>query len=143
MPKIRRPKKKGVANKAWRPAEVDAYINGTRELKVGGAGLRKAVALAYYGALRKSDVVKVPKTARRGDAIDMEMINKNGRPLTIFEAKRLTAILNEPDEIQLGRADKAEGRKVGGTLVLNRLGQPNTEEKEPSRLLRIGVVDGR
>ena len=64
------------------------------------------MALAYYGGLRKADVVRVPKTARVGGSIDMDMINKNGKELSIFEARRLTAILNEPDDIQMGRAAK-------------------------------------
>lgn len=102
VPKIRRPKKLGVANKAWRPEEVDAFFKATHELQ-GGSGLCKAVALAYYGGLRKEDVVRVPKTARVNGSIDFDMINKNGKELSIFEAKRLTAILNEPDQIQMGR----------------------------------------
>ncbi len=128
VPKIRRPKNKGVANKAWRPAEIEAYLKATYRLTFGGSGLRKAVALAYYGGLRKADVVRVPKVARVGGTIDMDMINKNGKELSIFEARRLTAILNEPDAIQMGRAAKRTGRKVGKTLVLNRLGQPYTED---------------
>ncbi len=137
VPKIRRPKNKGVANKAWRPAEVDAYLKATRELKTGGSGLRKAVALAYYGGLRKADVVRVPKLARQGGSIDMDMINKNGKELSIFEARRLTAILNEPDEIQMGRAAKAKGRTIGKTLVLNRLGQSYTEDGLDSSFDRV------
>jgi hypothetical protein len=137
IPKIRRPKRAGVANRAWRAGEVAAFITATRKLKVGGSGLRKAVALAYYAGLRKADVVRVPKTARTGGAIDMDRINKNGRELSIFEAKRLTEILNEKDEIQMGRAAKRTGRKVGATLVLNRLGQPYTEDGLDSSFDRI------
>lgn len=137
VPKIRRPKRAGVANKAWRASEVDAYIAATRALKVGGSGLRKAVALAYFAGLRKADVVRVPKVARIGGTIDMERINKNGRELSIFEAKRLTAILNEKDDIQMGRAAKRTNRKVGATLVLNRLGQPYTEDGLDSSFDRI------
>jgi hypothetical protein len=48
------------------------------------------------------------KTARVGGSVDLDMINKNGKELSIFEAKRLTAILNEPDDIQMGRAAKAK-----------------------------------
>ena len=102
VPKIRRPKKLGVANKAWRPEEVDSFLKATHELQGSGSGLRKAVALAYYGGLRKEDVVRVPKTARSGGSIDMDMINKNGKELSIFEAKRLTAILNEPTRSRWG-----------------------------------------
>lgn len=137
VPKIRRPKNKGVANKAWRPAEVDAFIKATYELSTGGSGLRKAVALAYYGGLRKADVVRVPRAARRGGSIDMDMINKNGKALSIFEARRLTAILNEKDDIQMGRAAKRSGRKIGATLVLNRLGQPYIEDGLDSSFDRI------
>lgn len=146
VPKIRRPKKLGVANKAWRPAEVDAFIKATYDIPFGGSGLRKAVALAYYGGLRKEDVVRVPKIARSNGSIDMDMINKNGKELSIFEAKRLTAILNEPDAIQMGRAAQREGRKVGDRLVLNRLGQPYTKDGLDSsfdRIKRQLVKDGK
>ena len=137
VPKVRRPTGAGVPNKAWRPAEFDALVKATHLLKGGGSGLRKAVALAYYGGMRKADVVRVPKAARIGGSINLDMIEKNGRQLTIFEAKRLTAILNEPDDIQMGRAAKANGRKVGSTLVLNRLGQPYTEDGLDSSFDRI------
>ncbi|MBU8875747.1 site-specific integrase [Reyranella sp. MMS21-HV4-11] len=74
------------------------------------------------------------------------MINKNGRELSILEAKRLTAILNEPDEMQMGRAAQRDGRKVGDRLVLNRLGQPYTKDGLDSSLDRIRrqlVKDGK
>lgn len=147
VPKIRRPKNKGVANKAWRPAEIEAFMKATHLLAIGGSGLRKAVALAYYAGLRKADVVRAPKTARRGGSIDMDMINKSGRELSIFEAKRLTAILNEKDEFQLGRAAHREGRTVAGTLVLNRLGKAYTEDgldstfdKVKRKLVEAGTI---
>ncbi len=146
IPKIRRPKNKGVANKSWRPAEVEAFMKETRSLKFGGSGLRKAVALAYYGGLRKADVVRVPKVARRDGTIDMDMINKNGSELSIFEAKRLTAILNEPDEFQMGRAAKRDNRKPDGTLVLNRIGKKYTEDGLDSsfdRVKRALVKEGK
>lgn len=119
---------------------------GSYELKAGGSGLRKAVALAYYGGLRKEDVVRVPKVARANGSIDLDMINKNGKELSIFEAKRLTAILNEADEIQMGRAAQRNGRKVGDRLVLNRLGQPYTKNGLDSSFDRIErqlVKDGK
>jgi integrase len=77
------------------------------------------------------------KAARRNGEIDMDMISKNGKELSIFEARRLTAILNEKDDIQMGRAAKHTARKVGNTLVLNRLGQPYTEDGLDSSFDRI------
>lgn len=137
IPKIRRPKNKGVANKSWRPAEVETFFKATRKLAIGGAGLRKAVALAYYGGLRKADVVRAPKIARRDGTIELDMINKNGKELSIFEAKRLTVILNEPDEFQMGRAAKRDNRKPDKTIVLNRLGKSYTEDGLDSSFDRI------
>lgn len=137
VPRIGRPKKLGVANKAWRPEEVDAFFKATHDLQGGGSGLRKAVALAYYGGLRKEDVVRVPKTARSGGSIDLDMMDKNEKELSIFEAKRLTAILNEPDQIQMGRAAQRNGHKVGHRLVLNRLGQPYSTDGLDSPFNRI------
>jgi hypothetical protein len=54
-------------------------------------------------------------------------LDQNGKQLGLFEAKRLTAILNESDDIQMGRAAQAKGRIFGKTLALNRLSQPYTE----------------
>lgn len=118
VPKVRRPTSAGVANKAWRPSEVDAILKAT------SGGLRKAIALAYYAGLRKTDVVAVPLTARRkvgrnGTEIDIGMISKNGRELSIFEAKRLTTILNEVDPVP-------EKRQRAKTLVVNRWGKSFT-----------------
>jgi len=113
VPMIRRPKNRGVANKAWTPREVDAILKHT------AGGLKKAIALAYYAGLRKTDVVAVPKISRSGGSIAMGMISKSGRELGIFEAKRLTAILDEKDKLP-------KGRTAGATLVLNTLGQPYT-----------------
>jgi hypothetical protein len=61
VPKIRRPKKLGVANKAWRPEEVDAFFKATHELQGGGSGLRKAVALAYYAGFEKRTSCASPR----------------------------------------------------------------------------------
>jgi hypothetical protein len=72
VPMIRRPKDRGVANKAWTPREVDAILKHT------SGGLRKAIALAYYAGLRKTDVVAVPKISRAGGSIAMGMISKSG-----------------------------------------------------------------
>jgi integrase len=134
VPKIRRPKNRGVANKAWTPPEVDAILKAT------SGGLRKAIALAYYGGLRKADVVKVPRAARAHGSIDMEAINKNGKELSIFEARRLTAILDEKDSVP-------KGRVAGATLVLNRLGASYTSDgldsvfdKAKRELVKIGTI---
>ncbi len=48
---IRRPKDKGVTNKSWRPADVEAFMTATRKQKFGSSGLRTAVVLGYYGGL--------------------------------------------------------------------------------------------
>lgn len=74
------------------------------------------------------------------------MINKNGKELSIFEAKRLTAILNEPDTIQMGRAAKRDSRKVDDKLVLNRFGQRYTKDGLDSsfdRVKRALVKEGK
>lgn len=120
VPKVRRPTSAGVANKAWRPAEVDAILRATT------GGLQKAVALAYYGALRKTDVVALPlaarrKVGRRSSEIDVAMISKNGRELTIFEARRLQAILDTPDALPAKMK-----RPRANRLVVNRWGQAYT-----------------
>lgn len=111
VPKIRRSRQLGVANKAWLPAEVDAILRAAPT-----PGVRKAVALAYYTGLRKKDIVELPASARAAGEIAIERSSKPGVPLSVFEAKRLTAILDEPD-----LAD-------GPTLVRTEAGTPYTRD---------------
>ncbi|MFI4998499.1 MAG: tyrosine recombinase XerC [Reyranellales bacterium] len=120
VPKIRRSTSAGVANKAWQASEVEAILRATE------SGLKKAIALAYYAGLRKADVVALPRSARRkvgksSSEIDMSIISKNGRELTIFEAKRLQSVLDEPDPAP-------KKRTLAPTLVVNRWGKPYTAD---------------
>lgn len=107
VPKIRKPKSGEVANKAWMWAEVEVILKRT------SGGLRKAIALAYFTGLRKKDVVEMPREAReRGEIVS----SKPGHPISVFEAKRLTAILDEPDQTP------------GPTLIVNESGGPYTRD---------------
>src|SRR5262249_10268107 len=76
IPKIRRRKGLPVANRAWRPAEVEGTLKAARE--AGHIGLRKAIAIAYYAGLRKTDVVALPSSARQGQEIVLDQ-SKTGR----------------------------------------------------------------
>lgn len=90
VPKIKRNRKMGVANKAWLWPEVDVA------LKRATGGLRKAIALAYFTGMRKKDIVE----ALSGDRVDgriERLSSKPGVQITVFEAKRLSAILDEQD----------------------------------------------
>jgi integrase len=89
-------------------------------LKRSSGGLRKAIALAYYAGLRKKDVVELPRSARANGEISIFQ-SKTGHDLTMFEAKRLSAILDEEVIVP-------KGRVVGATLVVNRLGKPYTRD---------------
>jgi integrase len=109
VPKIRRRRGAPVANKSWTPREIDAA------LKAATGGLRKAIALAYYAGLRKKDVVELPATARSKGIIETTQ-SKTGHELSLFEARRLTAILDAPDA------------KPGPTVVVNQAGQPYTRD---------------
>lgn len=109
VPKIRRRRGAPVANKSWTAREIDAT------LKAATGGLRKAIALAYYAGLRKKDVVELPATARSKGIIATTQ-SKTGHELSMFEARRLTAILDAPDA------------KPGPTVVVNQAGQPYTRD---------------
>jgi integrase len=108
--------------------EVDAA------LKAATGGLRKAIALAYYAGLRKKDVVKLPRSARSKGEISM-IQSKTGHDLTMFDAKRLSSILDEKDFVPGGRI-------VGETLVINRLGKHYTRDGLDSvfEKLKVGLV---
>jgi integrase len=114
VPKIRRRKGAPVANRAWTTREINTA------LKRSSGGLRKAIALAYYAGLRKKDVVELPRSARADGEISM-IQSKTGHDLTMFEAKRLSSILDEKDSVPGGRV-------IGETLVVNRLGKPYTRD---------------
>ncbi len=109
VPKIRRPRKMPVANRAW----LDQEIEATLEAATGG--LKKAIALAYYAGLRKKDVVEL-KAASRSEGMLGVMQSKTGQELSILEAQRLTAILDEPD------------RMPGEYVVVNRQGRPYSRD---------------
>jgi integrase len=109
VPKIRRPRSAPVANRAWTESEVDAA------LKAATGGLRKAIALAYYGGLRKKDVVELRASSRSGGMIATTQ-SKTGHELSIFEARKLTAILDAPDD------------EPGERVVINSLGKPYTRD---------------
>jgi integrase len=114
VPKIRRRSGAPVANRAWTAREIDIA------LKRSSGGLRKAIALAYYAGLRKKDVVELPRSARANGQISI-IQSKTGHDLTMFEAKRLSAILDEEVIVP-------KGRVIGATLVVNRLGKPYTRD---------------
>ena len=110
VPKIR---KRGgeVANKAWTWAEVDVL------LKRATGGLRKAIALAYFTGMRKKDIVELRIDARIAHRGEIEFgSSKPGRSISVFEAKRLSAILDEPDT------------RPGEFLVVNQAGEPYTRD---------------
>lgn len=108
VPMIRR-RRGPVANRAWTMREVDAA------LKASTGGLRKAIALAFYAGFRKKDCVEVERTARVRRQIGLTQ-SKTGHELSVFEAKRLSDILDEPDG------------KPGRTLVVNSRGDPYTRD---------------
>lgn len=110
VPKIRRNRSAGVANKAWTPAEAHVLLGRT------SGGLKKAIALAYYGGLRKKDCVEVLQEARSSTGWIELLSSKPGRVISVFEAKRLTDILDEPDTA------------AGETLVVNRKGEAYTRD---------------
>ena len=114
VPKIRRRKGAPVANPAWTAREIDIA------LKRSSGGLRKAIALASFAGLRKKDVVELPRTARANGELSIVQ-SKTGHDLTMFEARRLSSILDEKDIAP-------EGRTIGATLVVNRLGEPYTRD---------------
>lgn len=122
VPKIRRARGSGVPNKAWKPAEVEAALKeaGRRD----HIGLRKAIALAYYAGLRKADVIALPAMQRKGGALELAQSKTDGE-LTIFESRRLTAILDEPDKAK------------GATLVRRNDGAPYTADGLDSLFHRL------
>jgi integrase len=134
VPKIRRAKGKGTANKAWTPDEVEAALKAAKQLDQ--VGVRKGIALAYYAGLRKADVVAVRDTARAKEQVAVEAQSKTDRPITIFEVKRLSTILDEPHRTVTPHKGKA-AKPEGTTLVRRNDGQPYTADGFDSLFHRI------
>lgn len=127
VPRIRRPKGMGVANPSWTWAEVKAALDAS------SGGLRRAIALAYFTGMRLKDVVEA-KSDSRADGIIARLSSKPGVHITVYEAKKLSAILDEPD------AAPAE------TLVANMYGKPYTRNGFKTifaRLKRKLVAEGK
>lgn len=125
VPKIRKQRGGPVANKAWTPNEVEAVL---KEAKARAqAGLRKAVALAYYAGLSKADVVVVPDVARSRGELALDR-HKTDVPLTVFESRRLKAILDERYPALA---------RTGTTLVRRQDGAPYTADGLDSLFHRL------
>jgi hypothetical protein len=118
IPKIRKRRGAPVANKAWLAAEVEAVLRAARSK--GHIGLAKAVAIAYYAALRKTDTVALPSAARQKFDLVIEQ-SKTGKALSILQARRLHVILDLPD------AQAPDDVEVP-TLVRRRDGRPYTAD---------------
>lgn len=103
VPKIRRDRKRGVANPSWTTGEVAVAL----ERATGG--LRKGIALAYYAGLRLKDVVEV-KTEERHAGMIERTSSKPGVSITVFEAKRLSNILDEKPEGQTYIVETLRGK---------------------------------
>lgn len=108
VPKIRRSRKLGVANPSWSVAEANAMLD------LAKGGMRKGVALAYFTAMRLKDVVEAKVEDRARGAIERQS-SKPGVQITVFEAKRLSEIL-----------DEAPASKV--YIVENEAGKPFTRD---------------
>lgn len=108
VPRIRRSKSAGVANRAWTYPEVQAVL---RDVK--SPGVRKGIALAYYTGLRLKDVVELPAGARAAGEITVHS-SKPGVALSVFETRALAAILDAPDPVP------------GATVVVTADGRPYT-----------------
>lgn len=119
VPMIRRKTGK-VANPAWTIKEVDVA------LKRSSGGLRKAIALAFYAGFRKKDCVEIERSARARGQIETTQ-SKTGHNLTIFEARRLKAILDAKD------------KKPGKTIVVNESGEAYTRDGLDTLFHRLKV----
>jgi integrase len=109
VPKIRRSRQLGVANKSWTWDEVTALLD------LAPGGMRKGCALAYFTGMRLKDVVETLRASRTGDEIARQS-SKPGTQISVFATKRLVDILDEPDKI------------AGDTIVVNELGEPYTRD---------------
>lgn len=127
VPKIRKARGGPVANKAWQPDEVELALKESKARDL--VGLRKAIALAYYAGLSKADVVVVPDAARQRGELALDR-HKTDVPLTVFESRRLTTILDE---------SYPTDARDGTTLVRRRDGRAYTADGLDSLFHRLKV----
>lgn len=130
------PARAAVANKSWLPDEVETILQAAQA--DGHVGLAKAIALAYYAAPRKTDVVALPSAARQNLDLVIEQ-SKTGRVLTVLQARRLRVVLDLPD------AEAPAGVKMP-TIVRRKDGRPHTTDGLDTlfdRLKRRLVKEGK
>lgn len=129
VPKVRRSRKAGVANPSWTAGEVAALLDMATD------GMRKGIALAYYTGMRLKDVCEARTADRRADGTIERTSSKPGVQITVFEAKRLSAILDAPPA------------SVSGYIVETQDGTPFTRSgfqsnfhKLKAKLVKAGVL---
>jgi integrase len=122
VPKVRRARGAGVANPSWTAGEVAAMLD------LAKGGMRKGVALAYYTGMRLKDVVEARVEDRRADGTIERTSSKPGVQITVFEAKRLSAILDEAPA------------SVSGYIVETQTGTPFTRDGFQSNFHKLKAV---
>lgn len=85
--KVRRPKDMPCANRPWSDAEREAVIGAAWK------GLRVGIGLAMFAGQARGDIVKFPRSAYDGSAIDFAR-RKTGTPVWMPVHRRLRAILD-------------------------------------------------
>lgn len=115
--KVRRPKDMPRANRPWSDAEREAVIGAAR------GGLRVGIALAMFAGQARGDIVRFPRSAYDGSAIDFAR-RKTGTPVWMPAHRRLREILDAAP-------------KAGPLMVTGRRGAGYTEDGFSSSLRKI------
>jgi integrase len=104
------------ANRPWTQAEYDRFMAGTF------AGMRTALALARFAALRERDVVRLPALARQHGQITAKH-HKTGADVWIPEHPDLTRVLDAAATTTASAAASASDA-ASMTLVTGKRGRP-------------------
>jgi len=141
IPEVRRPATSPEPHGVW-PAHVVTLVIETA-IAERRFGLARAVAIARYAGVRRGDLVKLPRSARKDGRL-MFLSGKRRVPVDIPEDPQLTSWLDQTPETQpLTRWQAAEDLRKGvtrlpaTTLVYNRSSERYTEDGVGQELAKL------
>jgi len=130
VPKIRKPKRKKIANRPWTPAEF--HIVTTR----ASTAVRTAIYLGSDAMLRITDCLAVEWDQYDGKALH-KIISKNGRDVAILATTRLRRQLEQMRSEIIRRRKLPRDTVLTGPIVQSRHGKGYTRSGMQTNLYKL------
>jgi integrase len=130
VPRLRRPRSMGIANRPWKPAEFAAVAAAAPQ------PLRLALHLGRHAGLRISDVVAADWRSYDGRQIELVQ-SKTGNVVTLAVTRALRSALDEAADAMRERQRKGGDSVLSGPMVRARHGRRYTRDGLQSILHRL------